>query len=314
MAPGRIQPHDAPLFIDDQQPAPHVHGGGSDHLPPLDKGELGGAAADVDVEYAFSRVMRYASGPRTEGRQHRFHVVAGCGADEFPALLGKNACDGFGVFAPQSFAGEDHDPCVDVVRVQPGVGESPVDDGSQLSIVDELLAPIRGQRDRGLKERLPGNNEVTARKLLSHSPQVDAGKNDLRPRRADIDSDAEQRDMILDPQGIVLETAVRLVVIVVVVGRFVSVMAMIVLAAVKMVFQIVRALRVRVVRHRSESSGKISIYTGPSLSRSRQSRYSCPAHCRHSCRCWGQPSPGRYSRRRTSWQASPHTDRPTASG
>src|SRR5258708_2949512 len=52
----------------------------------------------------------------------------------------------------------------------------------------------------------------------------------------------------------------------------------------------------------------------PVTARSRQSRHSCPAHCRHSCRCWGQPSPDRNSGRRTSWRASPHTDRPTASG
>src|SRR5438445_11741591 len=109
------------------------------------------------------------------------------------------------------------------------VSEGPVADGSPSRIVNELLAPIRGQGSRGLEQRLPGNDEVTARKLLAHSPQIDAGKNDLRPRRADIDSHAEQRDMILDPQGVVLETAVRLVVVVVVVNLFVCVMAMIVI-------------------------------------------------------------------------------------
>src|SRR5438445_1870520 len=129
------------------------------------------------------------------------------------------------------------------------VSEGPVADGSQFRIVDELLAPIRGQGNRGLEQRLPGNDEITARKLLAHSPQIDAGKNDLRPRRADIDSDTEQRDMVLDPQGVVFETAIRLVVIVVVVNLFVSVMTMIVITAVKMVLQVVRPLRVRVVRH-----------------------------------------------------------------
>src|SRR5437773_893209 len=247
-APGGIQPHDAPPFVDDQQPAPHVHGGGGDHFPPLDKGKLGRAAADVDVEYALSRVMGYAGGPRAEGREHRFHVVAGGRADEVPALLRENARDGLGVFAPQGFAGQDHYPGVDVVRVQPGIGKGPVDNGSQLGIVDQLLAPIRSEGDRGLEQRLAGNDEVTARELLSHAPQVDAGKNDLRPRGADIDPDASQGDMVLDPQGVVLETAVRLVVIVVVVS-LVSVVAVIVIAAVKVVLQRVRALRVGVVRH-----------------------------------------------------------------
>src|SRR2546426_12106274 len=62
------------------------------------------------------------------------------------------------------------------------------------------------------------------------------------------------RDMILDPQGVVLETAVRLVVVVVVVNLLVSVMAMIVITAVKMVLQLVRPLRVRVVRHGNQRS------------------------------------------------------------
>ncbi len=54
--------------------------------------------------------------------------------------------------------------------------------------------------------------------------------------------------MILDPQGVVLETTVRLVVIVVVVS-LVSVVAVIVIAAVKMVLQRVRAFRFRRLLH-----------------------------------------------------------------
>jgi len=69
--------------------------------------------------------------------------VAGGGADELPALLRKKVGDGFGVLAPQSLPGQDHDPGIDVVRVQAGVGESTVDDGRELGIVDRLLAPVR---------------------------------------------------------------------------------------------------------------------------------------------------------------------------
>jgi len=55
--------------------------------------------------------------------------------------------------------------------------------------------------------------------------------------------------MVLDPQGIVLEAAIGLVVIVVVIGVFVRVVTVIVITAVEMVLQLVSALGVRLVGH-----------------------------------------------------------------
>ncbi len=54
MPPGRIEAHDPPVFVDDLQAPAHVDGRRCYDLPAIDQGELGRAAADVDVENAFA--------------------------------------------------------------------------------------------------------------------------------------------------------------------------------------------------------------------------------------------------------------------
>ena len=115
MLAGRIEPDDPALLVDHLQPAADVDRGGRDHAAVLDQRELGGAAADVDVEDALALIGRHPRGARAVGRQHRLHVVAGGGADEIAALLGQQAGDRLGVVAPQRLAGEDHHAGVDVV-------------------------------------------------------------------------------------------------------------------------------------------------------------------------------------------------------
>ena len=118
---GRIEPDDAAVVVDHLQPAADVDGGGRDHAAVLDQRELGGAAADVDVEDALALVGGDARGARAVGRQHRLHVMAGGGADEVAALLGQQAGDRLRVVAPQRLAGQDHHAGVDVLGVERGL-------------------------------------------------------------------------------------------------------------------------------------------------------------------------------------------------
>ena len=108
MLAGRVEPDDLAVLVDHLQPAADVDGRGRDHPAVLDQRELGGAAADVDVEDALALVGRDARGARAVGRQHRLHVMAGGGGDEIAALLGQQAGDRLRVVAPQRLAGEDH--------------------------------------------------------------------------------------------------------------------------------------------------------------------------------------------------------------
>src|SRR6266567_3848103 len=140
--------------------------------------------------------------------------------------------------------------------------KSPVDDGTQLRVVDKLLAPVRGERDRGLEQRLPGHDKIAARKLLAHAAQIQSGEDDLRSRGADVDADAEQRNVVLDPQGIVLEAAVRFEVIVVVVEGFLALVAVTVIPAVEMVLQPVGPFRVWILVVHSKGKGLLCATPG----------------------------------------------------
>ena len=52
MAAGGVEPHDGAALVRHLQAAADMHRGGRRHLAVLHHGELGGAAADVDVEDA----------------------------------------------------------------------------------------------------------------------------------------------------------------------------------------------------------------------------------------------------------------------
>ena len=79
---GRVEADDPHVLVDHLQAAADVDGGGDHHLAALDQTELGGAAADVDVEDAHLAFERGGGRAGAVGGQHGFHVMAGGGADE----------------------------------------------------------------------------------------------------------------------------------------------------------------------------------------------------------------------------------------
>src|SRR5262249_56180824 len=81
----RIEPHDPADVVDHLQPAADVQRSGRGHVAVLDDTELGGAAADVDVEDALTLIVRQLRRTRAVGRQHQLHVVPGGGGDEIAA-------------------------------------------------------------------------------------------------------------------------------------------------------------------------------------------------------------------------------------
>ena len=140
----------------------------------VDQGELGGAAADVDVEDELAPIVGHPRGPRAVGSQQRLHVVAGRRADELAALVGEKVGDRFRIFPAQCFAGEDDCAAVDLVRMEARTLIGVVDDVAQRAIVDALLALIRRQCDRRLIQRLARHHEVAAGEVLSQAAQVQA--------------------------------------------------------------------------------------------------------------------------------------------
>ena len=150
MLAGGIEPDDFAVF-DHLQAATDMYRGGCDHLAVLDKAELGGAAADVDIENALSVVVRHPRGAGTVRRQHRLHVVPRSRGDELAALLGQDLGNALRIVAPERFTGENDDAGIDLVWRNARRDISVVDDGAELGIIDALLALIRRQRDRRLK-------------------------------------------------------------------------------------------------------------------------------------------------------------------
>src|SRR5262245_5778105 len=118
--------------------------GGGDDAAIFDEAELGGAATDIDVQYPLPQVVRYACRARAVRRERGFHVVAGRGANEFPASFRQYTGDGLGVLPAQRFPGEDHDTRIDVVGMDAGSVIGFVDDGGKLRLIDALLARVGG--------------------------------------------------------------------------------------------------------------------------------------------------------------------------
>ncbi len=220
VAAGRIEPDDAADLVDHLQAAADMHGGGRHHIAILDDAELGGAASDVDVEDALGLVVGQLGGAGAISREHRFHVVTGGGGDEIAALLGQQSGDGLGVLAPQRLAGEDDHAGVDVAGPNARRLVGTIDDGAERGIVDARLVAIGGQRDRRLEQGLARDHVVAAGEVLAVAAQIDAGEDDLRSGRADVDPHRHQRDVVLDPDRIFFQRSVgvALEMVVVVIG------------------------------------------------------------------------------------------------
>ena len=180
--------------------------------------KLGCAAADVDIEDALSFVVRHPRRAGAVGRQHRFHVMARSGGDEFAALLRQHSGDGFGILAPQRLAGQDHDAGIDVVGMDFRGVIGVVDDGAELGFVDALFAGIGRQRDRRLKQGFARDDVIAAGEIFAEAAQIDAGEDDLRSGRADVDADRVERDVVLDPERVVLQPLILIDPVVIVIG------------------------------------------------------------------------------------------------
>ena len=91
-----------------------------------------------------------------------------------------------------------------------------VDDGAELGVVDALLALVGRERDRRAKQRLAPDHVVAAGQVLAQPPQVHLRENHLRAGRADVDADAGQRDIVGDPERVVLDRPIDEIIVIVV--------------------------------------------------------------------------------------------------
>ena len=116
----------------------------------LNQPQLGGSAADVDVQYALFVVITALGSARSINSKHRLHVVSRCGANKFTPLLGQNCGNGLTVFASQSLAREDNGACIHIIRMQTRFLVGLVNDGAKCFGIHQGVTLVGGQRNRRL--------------------------------------------------------------------------------------------------------------------------------------------------------------------
>ena len=145
-----------PDVVGGHQPPADVKRCGAEHAPTFGDGQLGRAAADVDIEHSALVFSGMRDRARAVRGQQRFEVVAGRGADEVSSLRGEQVGDGARVVAPDRFAGEDDCAGVDVARGEAGFLIGGVDETTECLIVYPFAAcAIGSQVDRRQDKAYP---------------------------------------------------------------------------------------------------------------------------------------------------------------
>src|SRR5581483_704531 len=215
---GRLEADDAAGLVHRLQPSADVQRRGGEHAAVLDDRELGRATADVDVEQARAAVLRGLRRSGAEGGEHRLHVMAGARADQVAAAVRDHRGDRAGVLAAQRFPGQDHHAGVDVRGLHARLRIGLVHDGAELRGIDAIVLAVGRERHGRLEKRLARDDDVAAGERLAVPAQREAREDDLGPGGADVDADARERDMVLDPDRVLLERQRLVEVLVVVVG------------------------------------------------------------------------------------------------
>src|SRR5229473_2585690 len=199
----RLDARQSTGFVFDDQAAADGDRAGREDAAVLDQGELGGAAADVDIEQRGIAAARQRDGARAVRRHLAFHVVAGGGADELAGLLGEQIGDGARIAALERLPGQDDGAAIDRLALDAGVGVAAADEPRELVDVDRIVAPVGREQDRRLPENLPLDHHEAARQGGRQPLQVHAREHQMRGGGADIDADGGQLDVVGGPGNLV---------------------------------------------------------------------------------------------------------------
>ena len=190
------------VVIEGDQPAADRERRGRDDLAVLAQRELGRPAADVDVEEHLVLGPRQLDRARAVGGHDGFEIVPGGCADELSGLLGEQIGDRARVDPLHGLAGQDHRAAVDIGRCQAGLAKGLGEKRLQGPGIDRVVRPVRREQDRRAPQDLAVDHHEPARQRLGQPLQVDAGEHQMRGRRADVDADGGQLDIVGPPDGV----------------------------------------------------------------------------------------------------------------
>ena len=196
----RVKSGEHIFFVHHHEAAPQVHRSCGNQFAVLHQAQFGGATANVDVQNAMLVVIRTFGSARAVDGQHGFHVVARRRAYKFAALLCQHRGNRFAVLAAQGFTGQDHSTGIDFIGMQARVLVSLVNDVAQGFGVHQAVAQVGREGDGGLVQGGALHHGVAAGQIFGNAAQMNARKNHLRARRADVNAHAVQDHIVLAPE------------------------------------------------------------------------------------------------------------------
>ena len=216
-AAGRIKPDNRTALINHLQAAAHMNRGGYLDLPLFQDCQFRRPAADIHIQNTLVTVLRGLGRTGTERRQHAFHMVPGRGADKITTLLRHRRRNCLRILPAQCLAGQNYGACVDIVGAETGCLIGIIKNAAEPLVRNPGFALVRRQGDRRLEQRLAIDHEVAAGHILRHPAQMQPRKNHLGPRRAYIDTDAGQTNVVGDPKGVLIKRKVVIIVVMIMV-------------------------------------------------------------------------------------------------
>ena len=181
------------------EPAADGEGGNAHEHAVVDQGELGGAAADVDVEHAGAALLGQLHRAGAVGGECAFELVAGGGADELAGFRGEQFVDRLGVPALDRLAGEDHRAAIDIVALETRLAVALRDERAERGGIDGAVGEERGEHDRRAPHHLAMDDDEPARQPLGLALQQHLGEQEMRGGAADVDADGGKLDVLLVP-------------------------------------------------------------------------------------------------------------------
>ncbi len=178
----RLDAREAGLVVLDDQPAADRNGAGCEDAAVLDEGELGGSAADIDVEHGCIAAARQRDGTGSVCRHLAFHMVARGGADELAGFFREQVGNGARIAALECLAGEDDGAAVDRLALDPGEGVATADEACELVDVDRVVGPVGREQDRRLPEDAAADDDEAAGQRGRQPLQMDACEHQMRGR------------------------------------------------------------------------------------------------------------------------------------
>ena len=192
-AAGLLDAHHPALAVESDDPRADIDRGHFDEFARRADADLRRAAAEVDIHHPHAFADRARGGARTESGERGLEPVAGTDRHELAGLGREKLADRPRIAAPHGDARQDQCAGVDRLRIEFGQFVLTVDEPAQRIGIDRRIVGIGRQQDVEFVHDLALRHDVAIVEPLQHQPR----KDEMGGRRADVDTDAHEADLVL---------------------------------------------------------------------------------------------------------------------